>query len=500
MGSRPLLVAVLALSLVLPALGAAGQATTSEEFARRQYESGLAFLRDGKFGEALKDFQAVVDNYPSSRVADAALLQIAMYQLDTAADLAAAQAALDILLKKYATSESAPMAHVLAGRLLVTRSRAQADIDAALSSFERVPRLYPDSEAVPASYYQAGETLRLTHRDEEAIARYRQVSIDFPRSIWAARAMIGEARCLVITGRALPAMELLQRVRTRFQGTPEASTALAWNTILYRLYLRPPAQAPYQFTGKALVGSAGKLKDIEAVGVDPKGTVIAAGGSAVVPFDAAGKMLGASSANKPVAITFDRAGRPLFVLESGLLRDRQAFGLSVPKPDGTPRVLEDVTAGVFTPFGDVLVADAQTKAINRFTTMGKHVGPFAAVNARRLAIDGTGRIAALDRDDGTVVLLDLDGKVRSKIPARGPGYQLERVVDIAFDAFGHLYALDRDQAAVFVFGMQAQPKLVTTVGLTGKAAGAKRPGAFGLDAAGRLFVYDDDSERLQIWQ
>src|SRR5687767_4003124 len=53
------------------------QGSGGEEFARRQYETGLAFMRDGRYQEALKDFQAVADNYPSSAVADQALLQIA---------------------------------------------------------------------------------------------------------------------------------------------------------------------------------------------------------------------------------------------------------------------------------------------------------------------------------------------------------------------------------------------------------------------------------------
>jgi TolA-binding protein len=50
---------------------------TPEEFARRQYESGLEFLRSGKTSEALKDFQAVLDGYPNTSVADDAMLAVA---------------------------------------------------------------------------------------------------------------------------------------------------------------------------------------------------------------------------------------------------------------------------------------------------------------------------------------------------------------------------------------------------------------------------------------
>lgn len=494
-----LIATVLAFTLAAPS--ARAQEASPEEFARRQYESGLAFLRDQKVNEALKDFRAVVENYPASHVADAALLQIALYHLDTARDSAAARSAVDTLLKKYPTSESAPMAHVLAGRLLVAASRSQADVDAALSNFERVPRLYPGSEAVPAAYYQAAEILRLTLRDAEATQRYRQVAVEFPRSIWAARSMLGEARCLVRGGRPLPAMELLQRVRQRFPGTAEAASALAWNTILYRLYVRSPAQPAFVFSNRTLAPASGKLKDIAAVAVDGRGAVIAAGGRAITPFDAKARALPPLSATEPVGIAFERGGEPLYVLKAGILRGRQAYGLAVPKPDGSPRALEDVTAGVVSSLGELLLADKATRAVGRFTLEGKYLGPFAGVAALRLAIDDTDRVAALEQDGGGVALLEPDGRVRTKIPARGPGYEFDKPADLAFDVFGHLYVLDRDRGAVHVFTSRQAPRLVTSFTTAPKTGGAlKKPRALALDAAGRLYIYDDDAEQIQVYQ
>ncbi len=98
--------------------------TTPEEFARRQYDSGQECLRSGKDSEALKDFQAVVDSYPGSSDADDAMLAIARYQLDIARDPAAAQVTAESLLKKFPTSDSIPMAYVIAGQAMVARSTA----------------------------------------------------------------------------------------------------------------------------------------------------------------------------------------------------------------------------------------------------------------------------------------------------------------------------------------------------------------------------------------
>src|SRR5687768_1899772 len=72
-------------------------AQASEDLARRQYDSGMTFVQNGRYSEALKDFQAVVDSFARTAVADDALLQIALHHLDVAGDQVAAQAATDRL-------------------------------------------------------------------------------------------------------------------------------------------------------------------------------------------------------------------------------------------------------------------------------------------------------------------------------------------------------------------------------------------------------------------
>ena len=68
-------------------------AQTSEELARRQYDNGMELLRGQKYGEALRDFQAVLDAYPTSSVADNALLELARYHVDVTRNYDQAQAA-----------------------------------------------------------------------------------------------------------------------------------------------------------------------------------------------------------------------------------------------------------------------------------------------------------------------------------------------------------------------------------------------------------------------
>ncbi len=133
MSKRLVAVPVVILAVVAGVLAQGGQNT--EELAKRHYDLGLAFLQSQKYGEALKDFQMVVDSYPTSAVAGAALVEIAQYQLEVVRDLDEAQKATDAILRKYSSTPAAAAAYVLAGRIAIARGRAAADADTALASF-----------------------------------------------------------------------------------------------------------------------------------------------------------------------------------------------------------------------------------------------------------------------------------------------------------------------------------------------------------------------------
>ena len=98
-----------------------------------------------------------------------------------------------------------------------------------------------------------------------------------------------------------------------------------------------------------------------------------------------------------------------------------------------------------------------------------------------------------------VSVLDRDGKAVGKIATKGTGYELNEPTDVAFDALGHLNVLDRGRSAVYVFGPKS--KLVSTLTVPDRSPGAlNRAEAMGVDAAGRLYVFDDRSHRIQVYQ
>jgi len=193
------------------------------------------------------------------------------------------------------------MAHVLAGRLALTKGRSSAEVDAALASFERVSRLFPGSDAVAAAGYYAGETLRVVRRIDEALARYRRVTLEYPRSPWAARAALGVGYCLVQQDRAQPALQQIQWVRQQFPGSPAAAEALNLSTIIYRLYVRPPAQPPYGFSGRFVGSERSDFRDVVGVAFDPEGRVLLGHRGGVATFDAQGAVASTFVSDDPSA-------------------------------------------------------------------------------------------------------------------------------------------------------------------------------------------------------
>jgi outer membrane protein assembly factor BamD (BamD/ComL family) len=495
----PLFRVLAILVIACAATTGAVQAQQDEELPRRRLESGREYLRTKNYAEALKDFEAILQSYPSSSVADDALLEIATYQLDVARDPAAADASVKNLLKTYPAADAAAKALVLQGRVLLELGREPEDVNAAIASFERVARLFPGNEAVPASMFYAGLAARLGGRADEAIERHTQLAIQYPTSPWTARALLGVARSLTAAGQPLRAVEQLQRVRNQFSDTPAAATALEWNTILYRLYIRAPAQPAYVFSGRTLAGPGGKIKDVRAVAVDAENNVLVTTDKAVSVYGATGAQLRTITAPEARGVFFDRLGNVLTIYETGIRgEDRSTLRLAIAGSDGRPRELK-VEAGAVTSLGDYLIADEEAKAILRFGSDGKFKGDFAKqINARRLAITDLDEVAALDRDTKTVTIMDRDGKVVGRIAERGGSYQLRNPADVAFDGFGHVYVLDR--AAVLVFSHDGS-KLLTTFTVPEKTPGAlTQAEAFALDSAARLYVFDDRAESVQIYR
>jgi tetratricopeptide (TPR) repeat protein len=469
-----------------------------EDVARLQFENGRGHMRRGNYEEALKDFHAVAELYPDSALAGNARLEMSRYYLEIGDEPALALKEADEILKRYATSDSAPYAYLVQGEVVLAHSRRKADLDKAVATFDRVPGIYPGTDAVPRARYLAAEAVRLSHEPLEALQRYRQLAAAHPRDSIISKVHIGTGMALAAIGETVDAMEEFQFARGTTDSREDSDAALARLSVLYRLYVKPPQIGAFTYSNQE-AGLPGRASDVHRVLITPRGAGYFTTKSAVIPFDPL-RVDPLPALVKPRGLTIDRAGR-LVVIDAGTLMRRGASPVPLSMAQGTSvKPFDDAEMAVSFKSGDWLVAAQDDRGIQRFASNGKHLGTFAIVKPSRLAINEFDEVAVLERDNKAIKILDESGKPVASIPQRGPGYELKNPVDISYDALGHLYVLDRTGVFVFIPGAKGAP-VVRTFSEPETSPGAlRRAAAFALDPFGRMYVADDRVERIRVYQ
>ena len=342
-----------------------------------------------------------------------------------------------------------------------------------------------------AALFQAADAVRVAGRTDEAISKYQRIMAEYPSSPWAARSALETARSMVGQGKWEPAMRQMEIVRLGFKGTPEAEQALERNTILHRLRLRQ-GQPVYRFARTAVDGRA-LLRRVINVDMDSKGRVYVATRQSSVVLNESGGIVSQEPTNDLRGLAM-HGDVPIWFYERGTREGTNAL-VSIAISDQNRQREPDIQAGAVVSGEAMLIADRRTKAVHRVSMSGGYQSRLALVDAARIAVGPLGEAAAIERETGALLLIAPDGKTRP-IPAAGPGYMFRGPIDLAFDPLGHLYVLERDSVVIF-----APTGEFLSVFAPGSAAGAFRTAAaFHVDAAGRLYVYDEDAERLQVFQ
>jgi hypothetical protein len=341
----------------------------------------------------------------------------------------------------------------------------------------------------PATLFSDADATRATGRTDDAIGKYQRVMAEYPASIWAARSALESARTMVGQGNWAPAMRQMEDVYLKFPRTPEAEHALERNTILHRLRLRQ-GQPVFRYARTAVSGNS--LRRVVDVAVDSAGQVHVATRQSVAVFNESGGLVRTEPTSELRAFAL-RGDVPTLLFDRSFKQGASAVAPILISDQNRVREA-DIQAGAILSDERLLISDRRTKAIHVVSLTGAYQSRFTAVDAVRLAVGPHGQVAAIERDTQVLWLIGADGKGRP-LPLTGAGYQLRAPSDVAFDSLGHLYVLERDSVMVFTPAGE-----FLTVFAPGAAAGAFRMAvAFHVDAAGRLYIYDEDTERLQVF-
>ena len=483
----------LALAAALLLAPQARPQSSPEQQAKSLLEDGRGYFAQGKFKQALDNFNTIVTGFAGTESVDDALLEIGRYQAEVEGDVDKARASFEAVAKRFPQSDSAPGAYHHLGLITLDKARSAAELDDALAQFTRVQRLYAKSDWVPRSLSASGLVHRKAGRLAEAVEIQRRVTLEYPMSDAAAGAHYEVGHCLALLGDARGAMEAFQQLRNQGAQGEWAARALERITALYRL--SEGTRPFFSHDGSWSVGAGDVLKDVDAILMTPARTFWIASNKvkAAVPFDKDGKMGPSLGAEDLRSLALTPKGELIVTsrLAARFGKDLKSFTVPTNKP-GEQEPLERITAALLLPGGDALVADLKRKRVHRFGPKWEYKGPFPDAKERevtRLALDVEGGIALLDADEKSVRVFDENGKPLRAIPAKGAGYELKKPADITLDPARNLYLAD-EESGVLVFAPDG--RLLAT--LPGDEL--KKPRALALDPAGALFVYDEKAQKV----
>jgi TolA-binding protein len=465
----------------------------SDMQARRLLDDGRAYWAQGKFKQALDNFNIIVESFPGTSSIGQALIEIGRYRMEVEGDVEKARASFEQVAKQYSQSDGAPGAYYYLGLLILNRANSVADLDDALAQFTRVQNLYPTkSDWVSKALQASGLVYRKAGKYAEAVDVNRRVSLEYPSSEAAPAAQFYIGHTMALLGDPRQAMEEFQQVRNRFPDSEWSARALERITALYRLH---GAGKPAFALDPGFVAGAGDLlKDVRAILMAPTGALWIASDKtkSAVALDAAGKA-GAGLAGEDLrALSLSPRGVVIVAAKTAVRfgpKDLRSFSIPSDKP-GVPEALDRILSATVTPGGMVLVADEKRNKVYRFDSAYEWKGLFPDRDTKerqvtRMLVDGEGGIVCLDRAEKTVRVFDETGKVLRTL---GPG-GFRKPVDVAVDPFRNAYVAD-EEAGVLVFDPAGQ--LLTTLA----APEMKRPKALTLDATGAVLVYDERAEKV----
>lgn len=497
-----------------------------ERAAERRFRSAEQFYAGGRYGQAVRDFEAILDTMPESRLADDAALRIARHRFDVEGDPAAAEEMVDRLFRSYPAGDSIPGAHLLLGEIAI-RSLPPRPEDA-LAEFERTLTAAGSTgspwsfaaltgiAAIASDFMDdptaAGALLSALHETSSAPASAAE---RFRARLLLARtlARMGETDAAFGEVAGLRA-DLLRVIREEESdgGAPdgephggddggdsaaelaEAARELATLVSRYRSPGGPAwrfagaIQPPQRLDRPLRVRIAGGSLHILDRDTDELQTFTPEGA-----FEAA---IGVEDA-RDLAFAGDGAtgggaAVPVMAAEDTLVVGGNLMTLRL---ENGPERLRRIRALTVAPEG-YWVWDDREKGVFRFARSGLYLGrvPHPRLDeVHRIERHPAGHLIVIEDRQG-VLAFDAEGRRLFHL-TRDSGFR--EPVDVAFDALGNFFVLDREGPTLGVFDRDFNP-LARLAGEAWPGGAVRRPVSLDVGPDGVLYVLDDSTRAVAV--
>ncbi len=513
--------ALIGLAVAPPLFAQTGTDAQLERAAERRFRSAEQFYAGGRYGQALRDYETILDTMPGSRLADDAALRIARHRFDVDGDPAAAEEMVDRLFRAYPAGDSIPGAHLLLGEIAIRSLPPRPDD--ALAEYERVLTV-SGSAGSPWSFAALTGIAAIASdfMDDRTVAGALLSALHETRSAPASaaerfRARLLLARTLARLGESNAAFGEVAGLRAdllrviRDEAAEGAAPASGGNGAFSAAALAEAARglatliSRYESPGGPAWRFAGAIQPPQRL--DRPLRVRIAGGSLHVldrdtdelqTFTPEGEFEGAVGIEDPrdFAYIHDSAAGgtaiPVVAAEEALVVGGNLMTLRL---ENGPERLRRIRALTVTPEG-YWVWDDREKGVFRFARSGLYLGrvPHPRLNeVHRIERHPAGHLIVIEDRQG-VLAFDAEGR-RIFHLTRDSGFP--EPVDVAFDALGNFFVLDRDGPALGVFDRDFTP-LVRLQGDAWSGGAVRRPVSLDVGPDGVLYVLDESTRAVAV--
>jgi TolA-binding protein len=438
-------------TLFLPVLAQ----NAEDNLAKKKYDSGMVFYKEGKYQEALKDFDNVIEKFPSTNWAALSFFQKGIYYKNVASNPEKAKKNFEKLAESFPHHKKAVLALLNIGDIQLLSCDDATSLNNPLSTFERIIRIYPWSEnTAQAAYKAAGIYYRIGNL-QKAMEKIKLIDDRFASSSFYADAMLLKAIIFIADSEYVEAAKQLQALSSGMKGSAQAVKAKKYLSALQRLKL--DTSYKYKVDTSFKLDASQPVTSPQSIYLDEAGqiSVFDSETKTVYIFDEKGAFIDTQASTGEAIASFPgRNGKNIFVDGEGNIEiDGQSIPLTFSDGEQSRPVIKPRELCV-NDFGNLFVVSRRGDHIFRYDAAAafiNRVSKYEFENIRWLELDNFSRLYVIDDSFEGIIIFNQTGLEAGRIPGEAQNYKMKEPVKIKFDKFNHMIVFDKGLDAFLVF-------------------------------------------------
>lgn len=480
-------------SIILPSWIFA--AKSDDGLAGNMYKSAMAFYKEGKYEEALKDFDSILQKFPTSNWAAMSLFQKGIYYKEVGSNPEEAKSSFEKLVQDFPQHKKATQALLKIGEIQLDASDDINSLNAPLATFERLIRTYPWSEnTAEAAYKAAGIYFRINNINK-AMEKIKLIDERFAASSFYPDAVLLRAMILTADGEYVQAAKDLQNIVTSMNGTDQAVKAKKYLNAIQRFKLENGYK--YKIDSSFKLDQSQPVASPKKIYIDELGQILLFDSESkmVYMFDDKGTFANSDAPScEAIDYTPGKTGAHIFVDSSGNIEiSGQTIPLNFMDGENSRQVIKPREICVNS-FGDIFVVSRRGEHIFRFDPEGNfksRISKHEFDNIIYLALDNFSRLYTIDDSYEGILIFNLTGLEAGKIPLEGRNYKMKEPVSIKFDKFNHMVVYDKGINAFLVF--DNNHNFIKQIPVEYMVEDVSD---FALSDAGEIYILDEDQKTV----